>query len=325
MNNEQQPENEKLEDPKINKENQTQNKDDRDIQNDDKLNSSQTLNKPQDKPINQLIKGDFEPKVIAFLCNWGAYAGADLCGISRYQYPTNIRAIRVMCSTRVDPAIIIEMFVQGADGVLVGGCHLGNCHHISGNYQTERKIKLTKKLLEEAGLEFNRLRLEWISASEGERFANVMTEFTNELKELGPSPLAGENPDIDKLEALFAARNVAKDFRLRALVGREIELTEEGNVYNEKLAQEKLDGLYETIVRDEFLRHRILQLTKNRPLSVKDISKYVNYTPLVILKQIVSLKDRGLISVDRIDGTSPLYISGMVEVEEMEIGLEGGE
>jgi coenzyme F420-reducing hydrogenase delta subunit len=270
------------------------------------------------------VQTDFEPKIIGFLCNWCSYAGADLCGVSRYQYPTNIRIIRVMCSTRVDPTIILEMFVQGADGVLLGGCHIGDCHYISGNFHTERKVKLTKKLLKEAGIDPNRLRLEWISASEGERFSRVISEFTEEIKGLGESPLSGDFPDIEKLESIYAARNVAKDFRLRALVGREITLTEEGNVYNNKIEQEKLDQLYDNILHDEFLRHRILQLTKNRPLSIRDISKYVNSTARDILRQIVTLKDRGLISIDRIDGTSPLYVSGKEKIVEVESGFEGG-
>ena len=279
---------------------------------------------PSEDTPKPIVDSDFEPKIIGFLCNWCSYAGADLCGVSRYQYPTNIRVIRVMCSTRIDPSLILEMFIQGADGVLVGGCHLGDCHYISGNYHTERKIKLAKKLLRETDIKPERLRLEWISASEGERFANVVTDFTNEIKALGPSPISGENPDIDKLESIFAAKNAANDFRLRALVGRELKLTEEGNVYDKKLTQEELDVLYDNILNDEFLRHRILQLTKNRPLSIKDISKYVDYSPKIILRQIVTLKDRGLISVDRIDGTSPLYVSSKKKVVEVESGFEGG-
>jgi coenzyme F420-reducing hydrogenase delta subunit len=293
----------------------------KDEANEDQLKSTETTETDITSSSPQSENIDFEPKIIGFLCNWCSYAGADLCGVSRYQYPTNIRIIRVMCSTRLDPIIILEMLIQGADGVLVGGCHPGDCHYIKGNFHTERKINLTKKLLKEAGIDTNRLRLEWISASEGERFSNVIKEFTNNVKEIGPSPLAGDDPDIDRLEAIFAARNAAKDFRLRALVGRELNLTTEGNVYEEKVSQEKLDELYESILKDEFLRHRILQLTKNRPLSVKDIAKYVNFTPEVILKQIVTLKDRGLILVDRIDGTSPLYISGQEQPGEVEGGL----
>jgi coenzyme F420-reducing hydrogenase delta subunit len=258
-------------------------------------------------------KPGYEPKIIGFLCNWCSYAGADLCGVSRYQYPTNIRVIRVMCSTRINPSVVIEMFIQGADGVLVGGCHLGDCHYISGNYHTEHKMNLVNKLLSISGLDPERLRLEWISASEGERFSQVVTEFTETIRNLGQSPLSGENPDIDILESLFAAQNASTDFRLRALVGRERKLKETGNVYNQKVPEERFDELYDNIIRDEFTRHRILQITKNRPLSVKDMSKIINLSPRKVLEQIVTLKDRGLITLERIDGKSPLFINTKLE------------
>lgn len=122
----------------------------------------------------------FEPKIIGFLCNWCSYAGADLAGISRMEYPTNVRIVRVMCSGRIDPIIVLEAFRQGADGVLVTGCHPGDCHYTSGNYQTERKMKMLKKLIGIAGIEPQRLRLEWISAAEGERFTDVVKEFTDQ-------------------------------------------------------------------------------------------------------------------------------------------------
>ncbi|UCH88589.1 MAG: hydrogenase iron-sulfur subunit [Thermoplasmata archaeon] len=260
-------------------------------------------------------KKGFEPVIVGFLCNWCSYAGADLCGVSRYQYPTNIRVVRVMCSTRVDPFIILEMFIQGADGILVGGCHLGDCHYISGNYHTMNKMKLTKKLLEISGLDPERLRLEWISASEGEKFSQVITEFTETVRQLGPSPIRSTNPDIDLLEATFAAQNASTDFRLRALVGRERMLTEQGNVYNEKISEEKIAELYDKIIMDEFIRHRILQITKNRPLSVKDIAKIIGQSPKTVLTQIVTLKDRGLITLHRIDSKSPLFVNTKAETE----------
>jgi F420-non-reducing hydrogenase iron-sulfur subunit len=132
----------------------------------------------------------FEPKIIGFLCNWCSYAGADLAGVSRIQYPPNIRIIRVMCSGRIDPAFILEAFKDGADGVLVAGCHLpSDCHYISGNFKAERRIILLKKVLEELGIEPERLRLEWISASEGDKFAAVVRKMVNEVRELGPNPL----------------------------------------------------------------------------------------------------------------------------------------
>ncbi len=130
---------------------------------------------------------EFEPRIVAFCCNWCSYAGADLAGVSRFQYPTNIRIIRVMCSGRVNPGFILKAFELGADGVLVAGCHKGDCHYISGNEKAERRIEATKKMMDLLGLEQDRLRLEWISASEGLKFSEVVTEFVDELKRLGPS------------------------------------------------------------------------------------------------------------------------------------------
>jgi len=132
----------------------------------------------------------FEPKIVGFLCNWCSYAGADLAGISRMQYPTNVRIIRVMCSGRVDPAFVLEAFKGGADGVLIAGCHLpSDCHYISGNFKAQRRITLLKKVLTQFGIEPERLRIEWISASEGDRFAKTMKEITEQIRKLGPSPL----------------------------------------------------------------------------------------------------------------------------------------
>ncbi|MHA1217804.1 MAG: hydrogenase iron-sulfur subunit [Candidatus Heimdallarchaeaceae archaeon] len=132
---------------------------------------------------------DYEPNIIGFLCNWCSYAGADLAGTSRIKYPTNIKIIRVMCTGRVDPAFVLESFRKGADGVLISGCHFGECHYKSGNYKASRRIKLTKKFLEEMGINPNRLRFEFVSASEGHKFAEVVTEFVDELKKLGPLSL----------------------------------------------------------------------------------------------------------------------------------------
>ena len=132
---------------------------------------------------------EFEPKIVGFLCNWCAYAGADLAGVSRIQYPPNLRIVRVMCSGRVDPAFIIEAFRSGADGVLIAGCHPGDCHYISGNFKAYRRILMLKKLLQQFGLESKRLRLEWVSASEGDRFATVIKDMVKEIKKLGPSPV----------------------------------------------------------------------------------------------------------------------------------------
>lgn len=128
----------------------------------------------------------FEPKIIGFLCNWCSYTGADLAGTARMKYPPNMMSIRVMCSGRVDPGFILDAFRQGADGVLVLGCHPGDCHYLEGNYKCMRRIPLTQKLIEGLGIDPARLHLEWVSASEGGRFQEVVTEFTDQIRQLGP-------------------------------------------------------------------------------------------------------------------------------------------
>jgi len=132
---------------------------------------------------------NFEPIIIAFTCNWCTYAGADLAGTSKLQYPTNVRIIRLMCTGRLEPEFILEAFKRGADGVLVGGCHPGDCHYLEGNYKASYRVALIKELLKTLGIEPERLRLEWISASEGNKFAEVVTSFVEEIKKLGPNPL----------------------------------------------------------------------------------------------------------------------------------------
>ena len=131
---------------------------------------------------------EFEPLIIGFCCNWCSYAGADLAGVSRLQYPPNMRIVRVMCSGMVSPNLIIDALTKGADGVIICGCHIGDCHYIEGNLKAENRKEAIELLLEDFGLEPERFRLEWISASEGPRFAEVMRELTETLRELGPSP-----------------------------------------------------------------------------------------------------------------------------------------
>ncbi len=129
----------------------------------------------------------WHPKIIAFCCNWCAYAGADLAGISRIQYSPDIRILRVMCSGRVDPALVLKCYERGADGVMVLGCHPGDCRYIAGNEEAQRRVETTRNLMELLGIDPRRLQLEWISASEGERFANVANEFVDTITGMGPS------------------------------------------------------------------------------------------------------------------------------------------
>jgi len=128
---------------------------------------------------------EFMPKILAFLCNWCSYAGADLAGTSRLKYPPSILPIRVMCSSRVDPLFVLKAYLNGADGVLVAGCHPGDCHYQEGNYYARRRFAMLKKIVEDTGLEQGRLLLSWVSASEGQKYAKVATEFTEKIKKLG--------------------------------------------------------------------------------------------------------------------------------------------
>jgi len=246
----------------------------------------------------------FEPKIIGFMCNWCCYAGADLAGVSRFRYPPNIRIIRVMCSGRVDPEIILDTFLYGADGVFIGGCHLGDCHYVEGNYYAEKKIEMARRLLKEAGVEPERLRLEWVSASEGELFAATIKEFTEEIKEMGRIEFEKE-----EMEAVCMA---AADYRLRILATKERELLEEGNKYGEVFTQHEMDRLLDDMVREEYEAKRIL-LKLKKPMSVKEISSELNVKPNVVFRHILDLKRHELIELHEIRDNTPTYVAKVVE------------
>jgi len=131
---------------------------------------------------------DFEPRIITFLCNWCTYTAADLAGTSRIQYLTNVRVIRLMCSGALDPVYVTKALLEGADGVLIGGCHPGDCHYQNGNYKARRRVAILKSVLEQIGFDSERVWLRWISASEGQRFADTVTEMVASLKKKGPNP-----------------------------------------------------------------------------------------------------------------------------------------
>ena len=138
-----------------------------------------------------MAEAEFEPRIIAFLCNWCTYTGADLAGTSRLQYPPNVRVIRTMCSGAVDPVYVLKPLMDGVDGVFIGGCHPGDCHYQSGNYKARRRVAILQSILKQMGFEPERVWLRWISASEGRYFADTVTEMVAKLKELGPNPLKG--------------------------------------------------------------------------------------------------------------------------------------
>lgn len=139
----------------------------------------------------------FEPLIVAYCCNWCSYAGADLAGTSRFEYPTNIRIVRIMCTGRMDPTLVLEALRMGADGVLIAGCHPGDCHYQKGNFMMEKRFDYVKKAVKSMGIEPERVRLEWVSASEGGKWAALAREMTEQIKRLGPNPFRlMNNPEV---------------------------------------------------------------------------------------------------------------------------------
>jgi len=132
---------------------------------------------------------EFNPTILAFCCNWCSYAGADLAGVSRLQMPPNVHVIRVMCSASVKPEYAFKALSEGIDGVLVLGCHIGDCHYLTGNHRTAKRFPLAQKILNDVGIDERRLKLDWVSAAEGEKFQTVITDFVSQIKQLGPNPL----------------------------------------------------------------------------------------------------------------------------------------
>ncbi len=244
----------------------------------------------------------FEPKILSFLCNWCAYAGADLAGISRFQYPPNTRVIRVMCSGRVDPIFIPKAFLVGYDGVMILGCHPGDCHYLTGNYQAEKKIHLTRKLLNMAGIDSERLLLDWVSAGEGERFSQVVRQFIEKIRSLGPFPLDQEMKG--KLQAVRASLDGEK---IRWMVGKGPELMEMENVYKERVPKERLEELIETTIRDELIKNRIVQLVEIKPITATEISQTLNLKLKDALSYLVSLVGEGKIGFHPSEEKIPRY------------------
>ncbi len=251
---------------------------------------------------------DYEPKILGFLCNWCSYAGADLAGVSRIQYAPNLRVIRVMCSGRIDPIFILEGFLKGIDGIMVLGCHLGDCHYINGNYEAEIKIGVLNKLLKLIGFS-ERLILDWVSASEGNRFAQVVNEFTEKIRDLGPSPIKDKKYKINITDELNVIKSALSDIRLRVFIGRKRSIITEGNVYGEVISEEEFDKILDQAIYDEYIRNKILLKIKNKSKSVPEISKEIRVEPNRVLEHIICLKSRGLVDFDKIIDIYPKFIS----------------
>ncbi|UCC33253.1 MAG: hydrogenase iron-sulfur subunit [Candidatus Bathyarchaeota archaeon] len=247
----------------------------------------------------------FEPHILGFLCNWCSYAGADLAGVSRFQYPTNLRVIRVMCSGRVDPALVLDALIWGIDGIVILGCHPGDCHYLTGNYYTERRMRTLQTVLDMIGVKPERLIVDWVSASEGERFANLIGDFTEKIVELGP--LTDDLPPEELRTRLLAARDALSQQRMRWLVNREKELLEKGDVFGEQVDEAEFHEVkFEALAR-EYEKNRILHSISDQVLSVQEIAKTTAIPPREVLKNLIAMEQKGLVTVSRIDGVNPKY------------------
>ena len=226
----------------------------------------------------------FEPKILGFLCNWCCYAGADLAGVSRFQYPPNMRVIRLMCSGRVDPAHIFRAFLTGLDAVFVGGCHLNDCHYVThGNYDALGLVYLCKKLMEHIGLNPERLRLEWVSAGEGIRFANIMNEFVPGIEKLGP---LGKGEGLDEQKLKIKLESVTKLFPYIKLVQSERlkvpNRTEEE--YHKFFTGAEFNRLFNELIADKLAISQIMFLQREKSLSAGEISEILDLSPSEVPK-----------------------------------------
>jgi len=241
---------------------------------------------------------EFKPRILGFLCNWCSYAGADLAGVSRYQYPPSMKVIRLMCSGRVDLEFVLRAFANGNDGVFIGGCWLGECHYVTeGNYDALSTMHLGKKLLEAAGINPNRLRLEWVSASQGIRYAEIVTEFTNELKELGPLG-TGEGLDRNTLKLKLEA--IRKLLPYVKLVEREkLRVRFENKAEYEKFfASAELKSLFDNLLADKLAISQIMVLLEDKALSTGEIADSLKMTRSEVSKHLNSSARQKLVRFD---------------------------
>jgi coenzyme F420-reducing hydrogenase delta subunit len=253
-----------------------------------------------------VTKEDWDPKVVAFCCNWCSYAGADLAGVSRVQIPPNFRIVRIMCSGRMDPELSVRLLREGMDGVLVLGCHPGDCHYIEGNYFAEIKMQWTRELLAKTEFGAERLMLDWVSASEDQRFAQIVGGFQDKIRELGPNPI-NDKGSAAMREELDAALLTLADFRLRALMGKVRTIRDDGNVYGEVKKRSELDELVSNAVESEYMRNHILVLAKDSDMTVPMLAERMETSPETVMTQVVRLRQKNLLGLAKIEGLDPYY------------------
>ncbi|MCM2251355.1 MAG: hydrogenase iron-sulfur subunit [Ramlibacter sp.] len=241
---------------------------------------------------------DFKPTIIGFLCNWCCYGGADLAGVSRFQYPPYLRVIRLMCSGRVDLEFIFRTFAKKADGVFVGGCHLNDCHYNpEGNYDAMGNVLMAKRVLEKIGVNPERLRLEWVSAGEGIRFAEIMNDFSAKVKSLGRLgssegiPVAELSSRLQTAEELVPYIKLVERERLRVPVR-----TEEG--YRQFFGSPQFDSLFNELILDKLVMSRIMGFVRRKPVAAAEIPAGLDLEPSEVARHLQQLTERGLLKFD---------------------------
>jgi coenzyme F420-reducing hydrogenase delta subunit len=236
------------------------------------------------------MQPEFKPRILGFLCNWCSYAGADLAGVSRQQYPPSIKVIRLMCSGRVDLEFVLRAFANGNDGVFIGGCWLGECHYITeGNYDALSMMHLGRKLLERIGVEAKRLRLEWVSASQGMRFAEVVTDFTRELQALGP--LQVPKLKLEALKKLLPYAKLVEREKLRVRFSTNAE-------YDEFFSSARFNALFDEVFADKLALSQIMVLLGERSRSTGEIADALGMAPSQVAAHLKDSAKQRLIRFD---------------------------
>jgi len=212
-----------------------------------------------------------------------------------------------MCSGRVDPVMVMEAFLAGADGVLVGACKRGECHYSTGNLHAEAKLGLTRKIMTIAGLAADRLVMRWMSSAEGNKFVEYVTAFQADISRLGRLGNAEGIGEGDLAVKLEAARKALGGPKLRWVVGKIVEFKEKGNLYGERFTDHEVGRLYDEITMDEYRLEEILERVKVKPQSVKHLSTVMGVAPRILLRHMADLKRMGLARVAEVEGTSPIW------------------
>lgn len=249
----------------------------------------------------------FEPKIVGFLCRWCSYTGADLAGTARIKHQPNLRPIRVMCSGRVDPVLMMESFRSGADGVMVGACLKGECHYSIGNLQAEGKIEVTKRVLRRIGLDPERLVLRMMSSAQGGKFVDFVTEFQDSVRELGPLG-SSEGVSGDELELrIAAAMNAVSDKKLRWVEGKWLEFQEDGNLYGERFTLHELGRMYEEVVLDECALQEIRLRLEGSPMTAKALAAQTRLPAYKVVRHLADLRRMGHVVLGATAAGEPLW------------------